>query len=488
MAGLQSPWRGDISRRMVAEVSGTEIEINSETSRIRAALVNTGQHSFAEAERKLADSKLTIAIGNQAARTPAGQAAFLTATVTAARSFGRVTAQGSLDEPLLCPLPIGSKSLGDAASFLGVSTEPFQESARRILIGAELEPGAGWSVHAHWDGWTAGVSPGRNPQAIGRGDHALAGVAAGALAVGQAFLAEQGDIRAGRFTQHLSLWSPDLGAEVGVHPGPPLNEILLPRDLWFIGLGNLGQAYLWSLTMLPYSKPEEVMLFLQDDQRVGKENWGTSILVERGEYGSLKTRITENWALARGFQVRRIDRRLDEHLVRSGTEPGIALAGLDRMPARRLLGRRGFEYIIDAGLGATVEAYRSFRLNVFDSTGNPADHFQGVDDQTKEQAEKLLQLPAYQEIARARADSGCGVAMLADIAVAVPFVSAFVGALSITQAIRIASGEASHLAMTGNTGDLTTVRAVLGQRPERVIVGNVPAIFSDSAVASAKMF
>ncbi len=462
-------------------MNGAEIEINSETSRIRAALVNTGQHSFVEAEQKLADSKLIIAIGNEGACTPAGQAAFLTATVTAARCFGRVGIEGSLDGPLLCPLPIGAKLLGDAAVFLGASTEPLREPASRILIGAELEPGDGWSVQAHWDGWTAGVAPGRNPQATGHGDCALAGVAAGALAVSQAFLAEQGDIRAGRFTQRLSLWSPERGPEVGVHREPPLNEIRLPRDLWFIGLGNLGQAYLWSLTMLPYSSPEDVMLFLQDDQPVGKENWGTSILVRRGKYGSLKTRIAEDWALARRFQVRRIDRRLDEHLVRSSTEPGIALAGLDRMPARRLLGRRGFEYIIDAGLGATVEAYRSFRLNVFDSTGNPADHFEGVEDQTKEEAEKLLQLPAYKEIARGRGDSGCGAAMLADMAVAVPFVSTFVGALSITQAIRIASGEAHHLAITGDTGDLTSVRAVLGQRPERLTVGSVPAAVSQAA-------
>jgi hypothetical protein len=460
---------------MVAEMSGTEIEINSETSRIRAALVNTGQHSFAEAERKLADSKLTIAIGDEAVRTPAGQAAFLTATATATRCFGRVVGEGSLDEPMLCPLPIDAKSLAEAAHFLGASTEPLQGSTRRILIGADLEPGDGWSVQGHWNGWIAGIAPGRNPQAIGREDCALAGVAAGALAVGQAFLAEQGDIRAARFTQHISLWSPELGPEVGAQPGPALNEIRLPRDLWFIGLGNLGQAYLWSLTMLPYSKPEEVMLFFQDDQHIGKENWGTSILVQRGKYGSLKTRIAEDWAQARGFQVRRIDRRMDEHLVRSGTEPGIALAGLDRMPARRLLGQRSFECIIDAGLGATAEAYRSFRINVFDSTGNPADHFQGVEDQAKEQAEKLLQLPAYQEIARGRDDSGCGAAMLADMAVAVPFVSAFVGALSITQAVRIASGEAHHAAMTGDTDDLKSVRAVLGQRPERVTVGNVAA-------------
>jgi hypothetical protein len=50
------------------------------------------------------------------------------------------------------------------------------------------------------------------------------------------------------------------------------------------------------------------------------------------------------------------------------------LAGLDSMAARRLLGRRGFEYVIDAGLGATVTDYREFRINVFDSTSNPTDH------------------------------------------------------------------------------------------------------------------
>jgi len=59
------------------------------------------------------------------------------------------------------------------------------------------------------------------------------------------------------------------------------------------------------------------MLFLQDDQIVGRENWGTFVLVQRGRYNLLKTRLAEEWATARGFQVRRIDRRLDEHLLRS---------------------------------------------------------------------------------------------------------------------------------------------------------------------------
>jgi len=453
-------------------MSAGDVEIDSETSRIRAALVNTGRHSFSEAEEKLAASRLTIEVGDAAARTAAGQAAFLTATVTATRCFGRVEVEGSLDAPILCPLPIEAKSLSDAARQFGANTERENELAPTVLIGSGVAAGNGL-VQAYWDGWIAGCAPGRNPRTIGRGDCALAGVASGALAVGQAFLAAQGDVRGGQFEQQLSLWSPETGDGGASGPGPPMNEIYLPKDLWFIGLGNLGQAYLWSLTMLPYPRPEDVMLFFQDDQLVGKENWGTSILVQRGKYGMLKTRVAENWALARGFQARRIDRRLDSNLRRSDSEPGIALAGLDGMPARCLLGHRGFEYIIDSGLGATVDDYRRFRINVFDSARNPADHFQGLEGQTKEVTQELLQLPAYQALARSRADSGCGAAMLADIAVAVPFVSALVGALTITQAIRIASGEAYHVGMTGDTGDLNGLRAVLGQPAARVTVGNV---------------
>jgi hypothetical protein len=304
----------------------------------------------------------------------------------------------------------------------------------------------------------------------------LAGVAAGALAVGQAFLAEQGDVRAGRTAQSISLWLPDHPGEQGLlDPGPDLGSVYLPATLWFVGLGNLGQAFLWSLTLLPYPKPEEVLLLFQDDQCVGKENWGTSVLVKRGCYGTLKTRIAEDWALLRGFRVRRIDRRLDANLFRNPPEPSIALAGLDRMPARRLLGGRGFEYVIDAGLGATVADYPKFRLNVFDSNTNPSNHFVDVEDKTAQVIHDLMQLPAYKQLAESRGDGGCGAATLAGTSVAVPFVSAFVGALSVTQAIRIASGEAHHIGITGDTGNLKSIRAVIGEAPERIAVSSTRA-------------
>lgn len=450
------------------------IEIHSETSRIRAALVNSGQYSFSEADAKLAASRLSLFLSSDAAGTPAGQAAFLTATVTAARCFGAVSVHGDLDRPLLIPLPLQASNLADAALELG-ALDGDPSPNRAVLIGPALDHASTWSVQAYWDGWVAGVAPGRTPTTIGRSDCVLAGVAAGALAVGQAFMAEQGNPRAGRTTQALSLWSPELGENSLHNPGPVQADCYLPLSLWLIGLGNLGQTFLWSLSMLPYPEPEKVLLFLQDDDFVRKENWGTSILVHRGRYGPLKTKIAEEWADARKFRVRRVDRRLDKYLRRTDQEPLLALAGLDRLPPRRLLGLPGFDYVIDAGLGATAADYQKIRINVFDSTIDPARHFEGVEDETDSRVAQLMNLPAYQEVAR-KGDAGrCGAATLAEQSVAVPFVSAVAGALAITQAIRIASGKAHHSALTGDVGDLRTVRATIGQPPRRPSIDRVLA-------------
>jgi hypothetical protein len=347
------------------------------------------------------------------------------------------------------------------AGFTALST-PAGAANRAVLIGPVSNHDSTWSVQAFWDGWVAGVAPGRTATALGRGDCVLAGVAAGALAIGHAFMAEQGHVRAGRTKQALSLWSPELCKNGIQNPGPVQADCYLPLPLWLIGLGNLGQTFLWSLSMLPYPEPERVLLFLQDDDFIREENWGTSILARRGRYGALKTKIAEEWADARKFRVRRVDRRLDEYLRRTDQEPLLALAGLDRMPPRRLLGLPGFDYVIDAGLGATAADYQKVRINVFNSATDPARHFEGVEDETDSRVAQLMNLPAYQEIARNSDDGRCGAAMLAEHSVAVPFVSAVAGALAITQAIRIASGKAHHSALTGDVGDLRTVRATGG--------------------------
>ena len=77
-------------------------------------------------------------------------------------------------------------------------------------------------------------------------------------------------------------------------------------------------------------------------------------------------------------------------------------------------------------------------------------------------ADGLKQLPAYQELARAAAMAVAAPLCLQRASVAVPFVSAVAGALVITQAIRIASGYAHHVGITGDLRDLASIRGTLG--------------------------
>jgi hypothetical protein len=446
--------------------------IHSETSRIRAALVDPARHSsFAEADAKLLRTNLSIHLTEDAARTPAGQAAFLTSVVTGSRCFGTVTAAGALEHPLQSAAPIRGKTLTEAAQNLGATVHPTDGVTRTILIGAPDTAISGWAVRAQWNGWIAGVVPAPAPPQLGRPDSILAGVAAGALAVGEAFLAEQGNVRAGRRTQSVSLWEP-LSKAAG-DAGP--EHYSLPLQLWLVGLGNLGQAYLWSLSMLPYPEPGRVELFLQDDDRVRPENWGTSVLIERGRYGVLKTRVAEEWAEHRGFNVRRIDRRLDEHQRRQDDEPPVALAGLDRLRSRRLLAGSGFHRIVDVGLGATATDYCKFRINAFDSDYSPATHFAGLSDDFSNARKALLELPAYGSLIQDASVDACGAAQLAGIPAAAPFVSMFAGALALTQVIRVASGEAPCRCLTGALGDLDGMRGTASPPLKRPTISTVQA-------------
>ena len=246
------------------------MKINSETSRVRAALVNSGRYSFEEAERKLENSRLAIRIGDQAADTAAGQAAALTAVITASRCFlGGVTLSGAVDHPLLVPLPLTANTLREAAHALGAVAELKAQPRRTIIIGSGGH-GPGWSVRAMWNGWSAGIAPGEeNNIRMGRDDCPLAGIAAGALAVSHAFSAEQDDPCAGRTVQGISLWAPDAREVWWEDNGP--EEYYLPNALWLVGLGNLGQAYLWALSWLPYADPTSLELSFRTVIRLQKK-------------------------------------------------------------------------------------------------------------------------------------------------------------------------------------------------------------------------
>src|SRR5205807_7256373 len=112
--------------------------------------------------------------------------------------------------------------------------------------------------------------------------------------------------------------------------------------------------------------------------------------------------------------------------------------------------------------------YQKFRFNTFDRGYSPSQHFAGVQDDAGEMVAETKKLPAYQSLIRDERLDDCGVAQLAGISVAVPFVSAFAGAVTVSQLIRLASGQAPSRVLTGTVGELQTLRGSIGRSPARL--------------------
>src|SRR5205085_2839224 len=118
------------------------------------------------------------------------------------------------------------------------------------------------ALRVTFDGWIAKVGPVADTPRLPEQEFcSLAAVLAAALAMSELFLAFAGiSIEATRRTVGLSLWRPDL--EIGAPAALGIPVEYLPRELWVLGLGHLGNAYLWALGTLPYKEPGAVEFVL----------------------------------------------------------------------------------------------------------------------------------------------------------------------------------------------------------------------------------
>lgn len=402
-------------------------------SRVTKALTDAGiARSFPEAEARLDAVHPCVVLGDAAARTPAGQAAALTAVATAYKCFGRVTLVARIDAPLIAAFPLG-RTLGAAGRALGARLAEAIPTRATHLIGVGTPPlDAGrWQAHCWWDRWLAGV----RAEAPGScGDHRLplSGVFAGALAVRQVFAWV---LRGPAFHPRdvaVSLWAPWEASATDSGP----TRFTAPDALWLVGLGHLGQAYVWNLLTLPYSAPRRAVL--QDDQRLSEENEPTSLLVTRLTPGERKVRLANRWLEAAGWETQLIERRHRGDLQLTSDDPPFLLAGLDDVRPRRILAAAGFDYMVDGGIGHGAGDFEGLQVRVIPK--NAAIDGLWNDPGPAPGRDRLLANPAYRELERA-VGGGCGAYDLAGASVAVPFVGAATGALAIAQLVRLASGQ-----------------------------------------------
>lgn len=401
-------------------------------SRVSKALTDTGlARSFDDAEARLDAVRVCIRVGLDQVYTPAGQACTLTAIATAFKCFGRVNVviEGG-DAPLTAPKYLGY-SLSGAARRLGATlTHDIPASTTHVVQIGQATQRKGWWVQCWWDRWLAGTRV-NEPVALGDSRLPLSGIFAGSLAIRQVFA----DIRAVSASPPsettISLWEPWTQAKLS-SIGP--SKFTTPSSLWLVGLGHLGQALVWNLLFLPYQSAQRLVV-LQDDQHIGEENEATSLLVLEDDVGDRKVRVASRWLEASGWETSLIERRHCGDIGITANDPPFLISGLDTLPPRKVLAAVGFDYMIDAGIGRGPSDFEGIQIRVIPKGGSSEALWGSPAPEAL--VDELLSEPAYQALQDKVGP--CGTYPLAAASVAVPFVGAATGALSLSQVIRLGS-------------------------------------------------
>lgn len=399
-------------------------------SRVLKAIVDGGRaSSFDEAEARLDAVNLCVGLRADQAATPAGQAAALTAIVTARKCFGRVTLVLEGDDAAAQAPLRGGENLVAAARRLGsvIAEETPADATHLFQIGAGEPYGPIWTTHAWWNRWLSGTRC-EPPGALTDSRLGLAGVFSGALAVRQVFATVLHGF--GRLAEDatLSLWAP--GSD-DMDAGPA--RFTAPNHLWVVGLGHLGQAYLWNLLWLPYRGVRRAIL--QDNQDVAIENEATSVLVLPGDHGRRKVRVAADWLEPAGWTTDLIERRHRGDIALAPDDPPLLLCGLDAVPPRRKLAGVGFDYMVDGGIGSGAHDFEGLQIRVIPKGANVAGLWDG--NAAAKRLDRLLASAAYQEAERTHGE--CGAYALADASVATPFVGAAAATLAVAQIVRLCS-------------------------------------------------
>ena len=399
-----------------------------------------------EAEHIFSQYCLHIYLGAEWADTLAGEAAFLTALNTASRAFlGGVFVSGDIEQTLHVPLFVG-KTISEVVPTLGgqlVAHPPTEVPT--IVIGLwDPQRAPSFCIRLLHSGWQAGCAPIQVPTVLtSHRDNPLAGIAAAALAVNEAFLHIRGDLPiAGDREVGISLWNPSAIDDWASEKNQGPNLKYLPAALWLIGLGHLGQAYAWTLGMLPYATDCRPYLVLQDIDTVAESNLSTCILVSNKHIGQRKTRVIAKQLEAVGFKTDIVERRFTDLQRVAPDEPATALFGVDNIVARRAIDTAGFRMVVEAGLGSGHRDFRNIRTHVFPGSRQAVETWSATD--AVQEAVELT--PVYENLAKV-SNNRCGVTQLATRAVATPFVGAMASALVLGDVIRMLHGGQVHSTM-----------------------------------------
>tara|TARA_R110000868_G_C10962588_1_gene768671 strand:- start:496 stop:1860 length:1365 start_codon:yes stop_codon:yes gene_type:complete len=425
--------------------------------------LDSGEADSVEAAYALfASYRMAVGLGTAAGQSPALQAALLTIINCGRRALlGGVEVLGDLQVPLLVDLPGLGETLGDAVVALGGMPRTEASPQTRLTWLGDGAPAT--ALQVTFSDWRGGVFVAGEGERLAEGANDIpAAVLAGALAVAEVFQRLRGNPMAGDREVGLSLWDPRAPWRSGSGPA----AWVAPSKLWVLGLGHLGQAFLWTLGLLPFERPIDVELTLQDFDRLALANDSTSILTTVDMVGRLKTREMAAWAEARGFRTRIVERRFAGDITLAEDDPRILFCGVDNAEGRAALEAPHFDLVVDAGLGAGPQEYLAMRLHTFPGPVTARARWGEAISTRTADAKAVGKAAAYQDLVASGLDD-CGLLEIASRTVGVPFVGVIAATLALMEIVRRLNQGPDLGVLDITLRDLSATQGVEGQALKR---------------------
>jgi hypothetical protein len=385
----------------------------------------------------------------------ANQIALLTFINTASRfALGGVTVNGDLSVPLQVPYP-RYRTLGEAIIALGGHIATCDGLVPTVIFGEGHRQDPERAIRVLAAGWSGGVAPANQPLSISSMPAIpAAAVLGGAMAAAEGFALLSGnEVVAGRRVAGISMWEPERiqGWYTDDFVGPVLSA--LPNEFWLLGLGHLGQAFLWTVLMSPYPDPGKVHILLQDFDDITGSTISTSILSASDMIGTRKTRAMARILEDSGFRTTILERRFDGNFKRLPDDPPVLICCVDNAKARKVMERPGFPLILEAGIGQTKDDFRSLRFHSFPAKRSAHDIWVDGRQNPGEVVNRYTTL-------RAQGLEACGLARLANTAVGAPFVGAVAGPVLFSQLLRTLHGRSVYAAIDLDLMNVSSRRMV----------------------------
>ncbi|HPF52298.1 MAG TPA: hypothetical protein PK335_12020 [Draconibacterium sp.] len=322
-------------------------------------LAEQGIEGYYLAFEQLKRQKLRIVVSSVVSESRALQSALLTAINSGKRAFkGGVFIKMPMDVTLLLPWS-RTCTLNDAVVEVGGDLTDVSDASFTLYIGIKAVDTDSLEIVAN--GWQGGVvAAGDDISLTQDSDGVLGGIFAGSLGVALGFLRISGEkLDSTADSCGLSLWRPDLHWLDHEAIGSEIKYF--PKKIWLLGLGHLGQAYVWAISLFSFSEPNQLTVMLQDTDIVKPANIDTGLLSDSDscEKKIKKTRLCSKWLEDRHIDTNICERYFDESFNPTDVESDILISGLDSVETRRILNTDKFKNILDCGLGGNKSNFDS---------------------------------------------------------------------------------------------------------------------------------